>query len=58
MTNAGGTNFRSWLLTGALCIAALASTQAQAQSPPTDSTSATETGRGATAGGRRDRDAS
>ncbi len=48
MTNAGGMNFRSWLLTGALCIAALATTQAQAQTAPTDeSTSATETGHGA-----------
>ena len=44
MTNAGGRNFRSWLLTGTLCIAALAT--AQAQSPPAESTSATETSRG------------
>src|SRR5580658_1194084 len=46
MSNAGG-NFRKWLLTGGLCIAALATAPAQAQSPPTDSTSATETGHGA-----------
>src|SRR5579863_3063109 len=47
MTNAGGTNLRTWLRAGGLCIAALATAQAQAQSPPTDSTSATETGHGA-----------
>src|SRR5579863_4152381 len=46
MTNAGGTNLRTWLRAGGLCIAALATAQAQAQSPPTDSTSATEVGRG------------
>src|SRR5512135_1014187 len=46
MGNAGRMNFRSWLLTGALCIAGLATTQAQAQTPPAESTTATETARG------------
>ncbi len=39
-------NFKSWLLTGMLCMAALAATQAQAQTAPAESTTATETGRG------------
>ncbi len=46
MGNAGGMKLKSWLLTGTLCIAALASTPAQAQTAPADNTTATETGRG------------
>jgi outer membrane receptor protein involved in Fe transport len=46
MNNAAGMNFKSWLLTGMLCMAGLAATQAQAQTAPAESTTATETGRG------------
>ena len=46
MSNTAGMNFKSWLLTGTLCIAGLAATQAQAQTAPAESTTATETGRG------------
>ena len=43
MTNAAGMNLKSWLLTGTLCIAGLATTQAQAQTAP-DNATATERG--------------
>ena len=46
MTNASGMHFKSWLLMGMLCIAALVTTQAQAQTPSAESASASEVGRG------------
>ena len=46
MGHTAGMNFKSWLLTGTLCIAGLAATQAQAQTAPAESTTATEIGHG------------